>query len=45
MKTVKIILGLLLGLVIGSVVNMSIINLGGILIAMCEGIDPSNMND
>ena len=45
MKTVKIILGLLLGLVIGSVVNMSIINLGGILIPMGEGIDPSNMND
>jgi hypothetical protein len=43
MKAFKIALGLVFGLIVGGMVNMSLINLGGLLLPMGDGIDPSNM--
>jgi len=41
----KIILGVLAGIIIGGIVNMSLITLGPNVIPPPEGVDPTNMND
>ena len=42
-KIIRNIAGLVLGIVIGSFVNMSIIKLNGTAVPLPEGIDPTNM--
>ena len=42
-KIIRNIAGLVLGILIGSFVNMSIIKLNGTAVPLPEGIDPTNM--
>ena len=44
-STLKMILAVVAGLIIGSIVNMSLITLGPNVIPPPEGVDPTNMDD
>ncbi|MFT6166227.1 MAG: putative membrane protein YqgA involved in biofilm formation [Vicingaceae bacterium] len=44
MKTLRNIVAVIIGLVIGSIVNMYIIKLNGVVVPLPEGIDPNDMD-
>ena len=44
MKTLRNIVAVIIGLVIGSIVNMYIIKLNGVVVPLPEGLDPNDMD-
>lgn len=42
-NTVRLVLGILAGLVVGSIVNISLINISGTVVPLPEGVDPNDI--